>query len=412
MIDMTSRGLWHNRGYVRYRFARVASLLGSEISGIAYPLLVLHIGGGAAKAGAVASCWLLTQLVCQLPGGQLADRFDRRALMIGADVVRLAVVATIPLAAVWGEVTFPQLIVVAVVESAAAAAFGPAAVALIRDLVPGEDLGRALGQTQGFRAATSLIGPVVGGACYALAPLLPFVLDAASYGLSAVLLVAVPVTWRRPARAAPGADEGVTAGMRWLWRRPAVMRILAFASVINLVAAAAQVVVVVVLRQRGSSPEAIGVVMASVGAGGVVGALFAQRIMDRLDPPRLCLTIGVVWAAGFAAFAAAPSPWVIGPVLALMFLLSPAGGVMLSTITLGEAPHDMLGRVTTAEQTVSSTLAMAGPFLAGLTLGSLGASWICLLLGGASSLAALVVMVPLLVRRRAAAAPAEPARPN
>ncbi len=431
MVTVTRQGVSREPSYLRFRAARSVSVLGSQMSGVAYPLLVLHLGGSAVQAGAISSCWLVSRAAARLHAGQLADRLDRRWLMIGADVVRLMAVGTIPLAAASGHLSYPQLVLVAVVEGAATAAFDPAAMAVIRDLVPPAGLSRALSQGQGVAAAASLIGPALGGLSYGLNPVLPFLADASSYGMSAALLLAVRVRPRTQAglgaasaASQPGsggkaavtagqdADQRLTAGLRWLWSKPAIMRVLFFAAVINLVAAAVQVAVVVVLRERGTAPDVIGAVMAGLGAGALAGALLSRRIMERLDPPRLCLVVGAVWVAGFTAFALVSSPWVFGPVLAVMFSLAPAAGITLSTITLGQAPRDMIGRIATAEQLVTTSLVTAGPILAGLLLQALGVSRMWLLLGACCLLAAVTAVLPLIARRsavRTARGPAEAA---
>jgi len=403
---VSSPALWRNREYVCYRTARVTSTLGSFLSGIAYPLLVLHLDGSAAQAGAVTTGWLISNAVCQLPGGHLADRFDRRLLMISMDIVRLAVVATIPVAVVLGHLTFGQLLAVALVEGAATAVFGPATTALVRSLVPAEQLPRALAQGQGLTATITLIGPALGGLFFSLTPMLPFALDAASYGLSALLLCAVPAGKRGPGgkRQAAAGDGGVTAGMRWLRSHPEIIRIIAFTGVLNLAGAATQVSAVIVMREHGTHAGVVGIVMACIGVGGIVGALLAGRLREQLAPARLCLAIGTVWAGGFLVLAAWSATWTIGPVLAILFFLSPAAGVMLATITLGKAPEHLLGRVSTAEQILNTGPAALSPLLAGLALQAFGAPWLWLTLSVGCALATMIAIRPLLASTSAAPA--------
>jgi MFS family permease len=373
----TNQNLRSNRRYLRYRSARAVSMLGSQFSWITYPLLVLSLGGTASQAGAVASCSLVTRAVFRLPGGYIADRFDRRSLMLGSDAVCFVAVGTIPLAAACHVLAYPQLLVVATAEGVAIAIFGPSATGILRDLVPAEQLRPALRQSQSFNAVITLIGPVLGAVLYGLDRMLPFILDALSYGVSATLLLGLAVA-RRPAQR--DAGSGITAGLRWLWRRPGVMRVLIFVGTTNLVGSAIAVTVVVGLHDRGVAPTAIGVVIAGAGAGSVLGSVFAARIEERLGPTWLCLVMGMLWSAGLASIAVEPSGWVIGPVLLLLFLCVPAAGVTLSTIALGDAPHHLLGRVSTAEQVVTSTPGTAGPLLAGACLQSIGvvSTWLIL----------------------------------
>ena len=399
---MTGAGrLLHNRYYVFYRTSRVTSVLGSRVSAIAYPLLILGIGGSAVEAGALATCQMITALALKLPAGHVADRFERRRVMIGMDLIRMVSVGSVPLAALLHGLTYPQLIAVAMIEGGGSAMFGPAAGVYLRGIVPKEQLNKALSQTQATSGAMSLIGPTIGGVLYGVDRLLPFTVDAASYLISAALLLGVCVSEPHPTDAT--GDQRMTAGARWLWHQARLMRVVLFTSVMNLLSATLTVVVIVSLREHGTSSSAIGVLLACVGCGGIAGSVLAPRIVAVLGPARLCLANGIVWAIGLAIFAAAFSPFVIGPVLALMFVLAPAAGIMLSRITLDEAPPHLLGRVSTAEQTVSLSLASLGPVVGGALLEGVGRTTLWLTLAALCLIATLIAIVPLLRPARPAA---------
>lgn len=401
-----SNALWRNGDYLRFRAARLVSLLGSQLSWIAYPLLVLGLGYGAAPAGAVASCWLIARAAFRLPGGHAADKFDRRLLMLTMDVIRVVAVGTIPLTAALHGLSYPQLLVVAIIDSAGCSFFDPAATAIVRDIVPTENRTTAMSQSQAISASVSLIGPALGGLLYELGRMLPFIFDAASYALSALLLISIRI---RPARTSGGgADRRMTAGLRWLWQRPSMVRVLIFVAVINFVGSATSVAVVVVLRERGVAAGSIGVVLACAGAGGVVGAALARRLIDWLGT-RVYATIGVLWAVGFASVAVAPSAWVIGPVLVILFVCSPAAAVLLGTTTLSEVPRDLLGRVSTAQQLMASSLASVGPILAGLCLQAAGVAPTWLILAACCLAVTLYLAVPARAARpRSATAEDQP----
>src|SRR5262245_45551222 len=139
-----SDSLWRNRSYLSYRASRAVSALGSNVSGIAFPLLVLGMGGGAVRVGAVGSGFALARLALQIPGGYLADRYDLRRLMIGMDLVRLLAVGSIPLGAALGALTFPQLLVAAVLEGGASAVFSSTAMVFMRVAVTPGQFARAM----------------------------------------------------------------------------------------------------------------------------------------------------------------------------------------------------------------------------------------------------------------------------
>ncbi|HEX3790799.1 MAG TPA: MFS transporter [Pseudonocardiaceae bacterium] len=387
-----------NRDYVRLWGAAAVSELGSQLTLIAFPLLVLGLGGNAAQAGLVASCSLLTRLVLRLPGGHLADRLDRRRLMLTTDLVRLVAVGSIPLAAMLHGPAYPQLLAVAAIEGAATALFGPGASIALRDVVARERLTEAFAMSQARVAAIDMAGPALGGLLFGIDRVLPFTVDAASYGMSAVLLLGIRARQqqrsggRRP-------DGGVTAGFQWLRRQSSVLRVLTFCCVVNLVAAAADVLVVVSMRIHGASGATIGVVMACAGAGAVVGSLLAMRVIRLLPSARLFVAVGAVWAVGCAVFATTRSPWVIAPLLLVMMLLAPATGIRLGEITLGQAPAGILGRVSTAQSMTSTGLASAGPLLAGVGLQAIGGPLSWAILAAFCVAAAVFVAAPALRSR-------------
>ncbi|MGK4582682.1 MFS transporter [Kitasatospora sp. HPMI-4] len=384
-----------NRDFRRLWIGSAVSTLGSQMSLIAFPLLVLSLGGGATQAGLLGSCSLVTRMVCRLPAGQLADRMDRRRLMIGADLVRLVAVGSIPLAAGLGPLGYPQLLAVAVVEGVATAVFSPAGLIAVRDVVPDEHLSDALAKDQAALAATGLVGPFLGGWLFGLDRVLPFTADALSYAVSAWLLLRM-VTRPRPAAGDGPADDGATAGLRWLLGQPDLMRAMAFGALLNLVGGAADVAMVVTLRDTGTGGTTIGVVMACAGVGAVLGSLAAPRVMKLLPPSRLFLLIGTVWSGGLAVVALTQQPWLVGPLLVLLILLTPPAGIVVGQALISRSPRELLGRVSTAANLLIAGLAALGPMLAGTLLDGLGIPGSWLLLAALVAATTLLSAVPLL----------------
>ncbi|WP_367123854.1 MFS transporter [Streptomyces phytohabitans] len=384
-----------NADFRRFWLSTTLSTLGSQLSLLAFPLLVLSIGGSAAQAGTVATCSLVTRTVLRLPAGHLADRVDRRMIMVGADLVRFTALASIPLVAAVDELGQAQLLCVAVIEGAATAVFAPAATIAVRDVVPEKDLTDALSRNQAAVASSSLIGPFLGGWLFTLDPILPFAVDAGTYAVSAVLLLRIA---RRQPEEAVGAerDNRLTAGLRWLGGQRALLAALVFAAGINVVSAAAQTTMVVSLRQSGASGAAIGAVMGCAGVGALLGAAAAARLIKRIPASRLFLLIGFVWALGLAVFSRTDDPWLIGPVLVVIVFFSPPAGIVVGRATLVLAPRDLLGRVSTATGLMMAGLASLGPVLAGSFVDRLGASSTWLALAGTAAVVTLLSAVPLL----------------
>ncbi|MEV6191954.1 MFS transporter [Streptomyces sp. NPDC051920] len=388
-----------NADFRRYWLSSTLSTLGSQLSLLAFPLLVLSIGGSAAQAGTVATFSLVTRTLLRLPAGQLADRLDRRMIMVGTDLIRLVALASIPLVSALGDLGQAHLLGVAVIEGAATALFAPAATIAVRDVVPEKDLTDALSRSQAAIATSSLIGPFLGGWLYTMDPMLPFAADAFSYGVSALLLLRITAKPPRPV-AATDRDDRLTAGLRWLTHQRALLAALLFAAGINVVSAAAQTTMVVSLRQSGAAGTAIGAVMACAGIGAMLGAAVAPRLIKRIPAARLFLLIGAVWAMGLAVFSTTTLPWTIGPVLVVVVFFSPPAGIVVGRAMLVLAPRDLLGRVSTATGLLMAGLASLGPLLAGSFVDSLGASHTWLALAGTAAVVTVVSSVPLLRETR------------
>ncbi|MEU1473441.1 MFS transporter [Streptomyces sp. NPDC005761] len=393
---MKSAGILRtNPDFRRYWLSSTLSTLGSQLSLLAFPLLVLSIGGSAAQAGTVATCSLVARTLLRLPAGHLADRIDRRMIMVGTDLVRLVALASIPLASALGELGQVHLLCVAVVEGAATALFSPAATIAVRDVVPETDLTDALSRSQTAMASSSLIGPFLGGWLFTVDPILPFAVDAASYGVSALLLLRMGTLPSRKV-ADSERDNRLTAGLRWLTHQRALLAALLFAAGINIVSAAAQTTMVVSLRQSGAGGTAIGAVMACAGIGGLLGAAAAPWLIKRNPAGRLFLLIGTVWALGLAVFSATTQPWTVGPVLVVVVFFSPPAGIVVGRAMLVLAPRDLLGRVSTATGLLMAGLASAGPVLAGSFVDSMGGSRTWLILAGTAAVVTVLSSAHLL----------------
>jgi MFS family permease len=118
--------LWRNRDFVLLQTGQLLSTAGAQSTAIAYPLLVLATTQSAAKAGLVTFAGIAPRALFGLPGGAAADRFDRRTIMILADVVRALTLGGLVGAIALDELAFWQIAVVAFVEGSCSAFFDPA----------------------------------------------------------------------------------------------------------------------------------------------------------------------------------------------------------------------------------------------------------------------------------------------
>ena len=129
---MTAAPLRRNRDFLLLQAGQLLSSAGTQLSSIAYPLLVLAVTGSAAKAGIVGFARTLPAAVFALPAGVAADRWNRKWLMIGADGVRVVALIVLGTAILTGESPFWLIVIVAFVEGTGATVFSPAQIGALR----------------------------------------------------------------------------------------------------------------------------------------------------------------------------------------------------------------------------------------------------------------------------------------
>src|SRR5690349_2275205 len=177
--------LWRNHDYMFLWGGQVISTLGSAISGVVFPLLILALTGSPAAAGIANALAMIPYVLFSLPAGALIDRWDRKRVMILCDAGRALSLASVPLAMAFGVLTVWQLYANAFIEGSLFVLFNIAEVACLPRVVSKAQLPAAAAQNEAGFGVAGLIGPSLGGALYqAVGQMVPFVLDAVSYGVS------------------------------------------------------------------------------------------------------------------------------------------------------------------------------------------------------------------------------------
>ena len=351
-------------------------MLGISISAFAYPLVVLDETGSPAKAGLVGSILAGTAFFLRLPAGVLADRWNRRAILIGCDVGRAVNAAVLALALALGHFFYVQVLAVAFVEAALGVLFGPAEAAAVRRVVAPEQVRDAVAQNQSRSAIPGLIGPPLGGALLGVGRALPFVADAVSYLVSLACIVSVRAPLgggvRTQSERRPLAD--MFTGLRWIWAQRFLRTLLLWFVGVSVVFSSIGLVVLVLARDRGASAGQLGFAFAITAAGGVIGALITPAVLRRFRPAPIVIAFAWISTATAFLLLAADSPYVIGALGGIAFLFAPAVNAIAFAAIAEGASDELQGRVTSAGIQIANLGAPVGPLLAGLLLGALGAS--------------------------------------
>ena len=367
--------------------------LGSQMSSIALPLLVLHRTGSPVEAGAVGSVSVGAVLLTMLPGGALADTVERRRLMRICDLGSTLVVGALAVCVFVGRTPLVLVLPVAAVGAVINTLYGPAALGLLRAIVPSELLGGASSRIQARGAAARLVGPLAGGALYAVHPALPFAAEAVGLLLSTscLALVRTRSAPNRGGRSAFSRQEFV-AGVTFIRSRPYLRTVLlVFGLGMNAAFSSMMFVALATASHGGSSGIGGGTIVSLTAAGSLTGSLLAPRVPSSLRPGMLIAV--TCWSCTGTALLllVSQTPLYVGVLCALTIATASVGTIGFSSSLLMATPEHLVGRVQSAAGFTSSIVQPLGPLAGGVLLATWGADTAYLVLGAVFLLCAALV---------------------
>ncbi|MFI9828588.1 MFS transporter [Streptomyces sp. NPDC051913] len=373
-----------SRDFALFFIARAVAALGHTILPVALATGLLQHGYGAGAVGLAMAASAASFAGFVVFGGVVADRFDTRKVMIGADLVRLAGQTLAAALFFSGHVVLWQICVIGFVNGLAGALFQPGVASTVPRLAT--DVQGANGAIRIAEAGAQLAGPVCAGLLVGFASAGGvFAVDAAMYAVSALCLILLRLPPRAP-------DDGPTShrtstfradlvtGWRefrarsWLWGVIAIWGLY----MIAVSGPTVPLVATEVVQDHG--PGAYGLVNSALGAGTVVGGLLALRLR-----PRRMLRAGSIALVGFGAFPATVGAGLGVPAMMAGAAVAGTGmafwSVMWATSIQTQVPPDALNRIHAYDVAGSLALMPVGQALAGPSAAALGADHVLLVAG-------------------------------
>jgi len=345
--------------------ARTVSASGTAFTQVAMAFAILSLGGTAASIGLVLGAAAVSQFAPLLVGGVLADRLPRRLLMQTCDVAAGLAQLAVSVLLIIGQARIWELLIAAVLVAAATAFSMPAAPALLAETIPADRLQRANGWLSIADSGAAFAGPLAAGLLVAAAGSgYAFLADAASFGLSAVLLARVPAGCRERAEAASFSAQlkkgwAEVASRRWYWLN------LSSQSLYNLALSAVYVLGPVIALHRFGGAASWGIITAAMAVGAVVGGILVLRIRPRR--PLVAGNLALVPGAALMFALAFSGRMLLVTAAALVTFAGTAflNGVWQTTVQR-HIPQDVMARVSSYDYLLSFAtspigLAVAGP---------------------------------------------------
>jgi MFS family permease len=380
MQPAPGRTLWRHPDFVKLWIGQTISELGSRITLQGLPITAaLMLDATPAQMGVLAALNGLATMIIGLPVGVWIDRVRRKPVMIGADIGRAIVLATIPFAAWNGTLTLTYLYIISTLTGIMTVCFDVAYQSYVPSLVDRSRVLEANSKLAVSVATAEIAGPAVTGVLIQMitAPL-AILLDAVSFLGSATCIVLIRKP--EPPPSPPPAShlrEETLAGLHSIWTNRA-LRALAGRSVTTYLFFGffATLYLLFVIRDLGISPGLLGVIISVGGIGSMCGALLAERITRRFGIRRTFVVSSLV-----VALASTLIPLAGGPIgrsatfLIVQQLIGDCAMVIFMTNELSfrqrVTPDDHLGRVNAAMQILTRGVlpigAVAGGIIGGIT---------------------------------------------
>jgi MFS family permease len=400
--------------------AQAISLLGTRVSMIAIPWLVLTTTGSPTRTGLVAFAEITPMVLLKAFGGPLVDRVGPRRMAINADVLSFLAVGMIPLLHHTGALTFPILLGLVAVAGALRGPGDAAGTALIPALVEraGVPYERATGLSSAIERGATMIGAAIaGGLVVAVGAANAVAVDAVSFAVCAVVLMlttrglvdrspdrhelvepAAPeptsyaasesTSYAGPEAASYAAEPAITssvrtsyaaelrAGWRFLRGDAVLMSLCVMVAVTNLLDLAwSSVLLPVWARDSGAGVGAVGLVFAVWGGASMLGSVVAAAYGARL--PRFATYVVAFLITGlprFVLFALGVPLWAILAMCAIGGLSSGFLNPVLGAVQFERIPREMVGRVTSLTSALSWSLMPLGGVLGGILVSGIGLS--------------------------------------
>jgi MFS family permease len=375
--------LLRNRDFVILCAGQAVSMVGSQVSQLALPLLVLDVSGSAALTGVFIALRTVPPLVLLLPAGAWLDRWDRKRAMLLSDAARALILAGIPLGLAFGWPMLPLLGLAALAEGVFNTFFSVAETACLPQVVRPDQLAQAVSIDRTTEQVSHLVGPSLGGALYSLGRAIPFAVDALSYAASVVSLLFIRVPFQQARAGSDHAQEHapsrtrlldeIRVGVRFLAQHPVLRVLVVLVGGLNFCSYGYPLIMIVRAQELGADAAAIGLIFASGGVGGIVGSLLAPRLLRRYGAGPMLLVTSWLWVILWPPTALAPTLGWLAIVEVLAWVVVVLHGITHQSYRLASVPDVLQGRVNSVFRLIAFGGQPLSLALSGLLLQSFGA---------------------------------------
>jgi MFS family permease len=318
----------------------------------AAPLLTLSLTSDERLIAGVSFCAMIPWLVLSLPAGVYIDRFDRRKLMIAANVIRAVLFGIIAFSAAIGTLSIWTFMAILIGVGCCEVIFDMSAQAFLPQIVPDHLLERANGRLSVLELITNnFIGLPLGAWAFVIAVGVPFGFNAASFALAAVLVASI----RIPSSASPESPTqdsrssfktDLVEGLRWLWANKLIRTLAIMLGITNMTVMFGDAIFVKYAAvELGVTGRAYGFLLALTAIGSILGGLLGEKIAKRLGVAQSIVYSYFVFGAVGIIYFFVPNIWAVAIAASLQGVASTTWNVVTVSLRQRVIPTELFGRV-------------------------------------------------------------------
>jgi len=350
------------------------SNIGDGVFGAAFPLLVASITRDPVLVAGATLASRLPWLLFALISGALVDRMDRKRVMVITNVLRTVGVGLLSISVATDQVNLLFIYLIAFGLGLSETFFDTSAEALTPRTVSEIQLSAANGRLQGLEwAGNAFVGPPLGAYMFATIAAAPFFFDAATFAIAALFIALIPGTFRSERTEMTSVRADISDGLRWLWNQRVVRTLAIMAGVTNLFSTGIVAIFVLFAQDiLGVSEAGYGILLASLGVGGLAGAFLTPRVVAALGSGETIRASLIAQIFATLAFTLTTNALVAGLLMALYGFTITAWNVVAVTLRQSLTPDEKRGRVAGASRLLAWGSQPLGALLGGVTAAAFG----------------------------------------
>jgi len=372
-----SKSLWKQRNFMFLWSGQLVSWVGTEVSGIALPLVVLALTGSPAQAGGVAGIRGLVYVFWAIPAGIFIDRWDRKILMVVANLGSGLAVGSIALGLAFHHLSVIQLYIATAIEGSFFVFANLGRFASFPKVVSKEQFPAAAAQSGTADQIALLVGPPLGGFLFQIAGgFIAFLVDSLSYFINAcsIFFINIPLGTETPAERKAIHHE-IKEAILWFWHQPLLRFLNLLTAGRTILSAGLYLLIIVLAKEHDASALFIGVIFAIGAGGGILGSLVSVKIHNRFGMKQLLVGVSLLSFLIFSLYAFAINNVLLAGITALFYAVDPLYNVTTSSYSAKIIPDEIRGRVTSLTRLVVLGAYSFGFFITGNLLQYLGSKW-------------------------------------